>query len=179
MVDKVGYSHIRGFLERTTEAVYKFYRNEIAPQNYIADRGCSFVSSKDADKTVLSADDPQLSLNRFMRPYPLSIEDGTISIRMEAFKHERGDPCTYDEGDRHYSTAGVDVKMAELDPGVFSSPYRLAGKDGKLWAEIRMRYGLPIPAPISHKDHLAINDVSKVVEFSSFVQSPNKKNLEY
>jgi|GEM_PF-923337 len=179
MVDKVGYSHIRGFLERTTEAVYKFYRNEIAPQNYIADRGCLFVSSKDADKTLLLADDPQLSLNRFMRPYPLSIEDGTISIRMEAFRHERGDPCTYDKGDRHYSTAGVDVKMAELDPGVFSSPYRLAGKDGKLWAEIRMRYGLPMPAPISHKDHLAINDVSKVVEFSSFVQLPNKKNLEY
>lgn len=59
VVDKLSYSHIRGFLERTTEAVYKFYRNEIGPQNYIADKGCLLLVSKEADKTQSLADDPQ------------------------------------------------------------------------------------------------------------------------
>lgn len=179
VVDKLSYSHIRGFLEHTTEAVYKFYKNEISPQNYIADKGCLRMVSKDVEKTQVLADDPVLAPNRIMRPFTINTGDGIIRIRMEAFEDDKGDPCGYDKGDDNYITASLDIKLADLDPGVFSAPYIMAGKDRKMWAEIRVRYGLPLPAPIKHRESMPVNNVGKVVELESLLALDNKKNLNY
>ncbi len=178
IVDKISYKHIRGFLERTTEAVYKLYHTEISQANYLADKGCLRLVSRDADKNLELAADPVLGPFRKMRPFNADAS-GVIKIIMESFKDNKGDPCGYDKGDHHYSVTSLEVKVADLNPGVYSAPYTLLGKDGKMSAEIRIRYGIPLPAPISHKDHLAVNDVTKVVELASSIALENTKNLDY
>lgn len=179
VVDKLSYSKIKGTFTRTTEAVYKLYHDQIAPANYLADKGCLIIVSREVEKNLTLAEDPVLAPLQKMKPFMISSTAESFKIVMEAYEDDKGEQCNYDKGDDSYNTAVAEIKLAELAPGVFSAPITLSGKEKKMSVVIRVRYGLPQPAPIKHKDVLRINSATAAVQLDSDIKLNNRKDLDF
>ena len=178
IVDKLSHKNIRGFLEKTTEAVYKFYNGEISQENCITNK-CIVLKSSDKEKSVNTSEDPVLSSIKALKVFRISQNTEVISLKMETFKNDKGDVCEFDKGDNHHSLVSLDIKLSDLNPGVFSNPLVMVAKDEKFTATIRVRYGLPVPIDIKPENIEKINDATKAITLKSQVDLTNKTNLTY
>ena len=178
VVDKLSHKNIRGFLEKNIEAVYKFYNDDIKSDNCLTNK-CLLLKSADKEKSINTADDISISAQRTLKQFKINPATGVISIKMESFKNDKGEPCEFDKGDNYHSFVSLDVKLSELNPGVFSTPLALIAKDDKFAAAIRVRYGIPLPADINPEGIEKVNDPSKPITLKSFLDLANKTNLNY
>jgi len=178
IVDKLSHKNIRGFLEKTTEAVYKFYNGELRPENCITNK-CIVLKSSDKEKSVNTSDDPVLNSTKALKVFRINQNSEVISLKMETFKNDKGDVCEFDKGDNYHSVVSLDIKLSDLNPGVFSAPLVMVAKDEKFAVSIRVRYGLPVPADIKPESIEKINDATKAITLKSQVDLTNKNNLNY
>lgn len=178
VVDKLSHKNIRGFLEKTIEAVYKFYNDDITPDNLITSK-CLVLKSTDKEKSINTADDISLGSLKTLKQFKINPIAGVINIKMESFKNEKGDPCEFDKGDNYHSVVSLDVKLSELNPGMFSAPLPMIAKDDKFAAAVRVRYGIPAPAEIKAEGIEKVNDPSKSITLKSLLDLANKANLNY
>lgn len=178
IVDKLSHKNIRGFLEKTTESVYKFFNENLAPESCLTNK-CIVLKSSDKEKSVNTADDPVLSSMKSLRIFKINQNSRVINIKMETFKNDKGEACEFVKGDKYYSIVPLDIKLSDLNPGVFSTPLALVAKDEKFSAAIRVRYGLPAPADIKPESTEKMNDATKAITLKSWVELGNKNNLNY
>ena len=178
VIEKLHHKDIRTLFKRSTEAVFKFYHNEVADNNCITNK-CLLLKSKEGERTVIVANDPVLNASKKLRVFKIDPASESINIKMETYEDDKGEICNYDKGDNYYSVASLNVKLSDLNPGIFSEPLTLFSKDEKFSAVIKVRYGIPIPVPITQDQAEAINDVTKVVTLRSLVNLTNKTNLKY
>ncbi len=178
VVDKLSHKNIRGFLEKTVEATFKFYNDDISPENNITNK-CLVLKSTDKEKAINTADDISLSSLRTLKQFKINPGTGVISIKMESFKNDKGEPCEFDKGDNYHSVVSLDVKLSELNPGVFSAQLPFIAKDDKFAASVRIRYGIPAPAAINPEGIDKVNDPSKSITLKSLLDLANKTNLNF
>ncbi|MDB5231985.1 MAG: L,D-transpeptidase catalytic domain [Chitinophagaceae bacterium] len=178
IVEQLAHKNIRGFLERSTEAVYKFYHDDAVASNVITDK-CLIVKSSDAEKSINVSQDPVLNAARKLKIFKINPASGTISLKMETYEDDKGDPCEHDKGDDYYFVTPLEIKLNDLNPGVLSAPYTITTKDDKFTAVIRVRYGIPAPEVIKQDNAELVNDVTKAVTLKSALDLNNKTNLTY
>lgn len=178
LVDKVSHTNIRSFLQKTTEAVYKFYHDDMVNENCITSN-CISVKYPDAEKTIITANDPAYSNLSKLKVFKMDPASGRIAIKMMTYKNNKGESCEYDKGDDYYFVSPLEIKLTELNPGVFSVPYTLVGKSEKFTSVIRVRYLPPVPANIKQDKPENVNDATKAVTLHSLVELTNKTNLTY
>lgn len=178
VVDKLSHKNVRGFLEKNTESVFKFYADALAPENCITSK-CLVLKSSEKEKSVNTADDISLSSQKTLKTFKINPSSGLISIKMESFKNDKGDPCEFDKGDNYHSVVSLDLKLTEHNPGVFSTPLAIMAKDDKFAAAIRFRYGIPAPADIVATGIEKVNDPQKAITLQSKLELTNKTNLAY
>ena len=178
IVDKLSHKNIRGFLEKTTQSVYKFYIGDVSLENRITNK-CIVLKSSDKEKSVNTSDDPVISSLKALKIFRINQNSEVISLKMETFKNDKGDVCEFDKGDNYHSVVSLDIKLSDLNPGVFSVPLVMVAKDEKFAASIRVRYGLPVPANIQPESLEKINDATKAITLKSQVDLINKNNLTY
>ncbi len=178
VVDKLSHKNIRAFLEKEIDAVFKFYHDEFLPDNNITNK-CIVLKSIDKEKSINTADDIAISALKSLKQFKVNSSRGVIQLKMESFKNDKGDVCEYDRSDNYHSIVALEVKLHELNPGVFSAQLPIIAKDDKFAASIRVRYGIPAPAPITAEAIEKVNDPLKSITLKSMLELSNKANLSY
>ncbi len=178
IVDKLSHKNIRAFLEKEIDAVFKFYHDEFLPDNNITNK-CIVLKSTDKEKSINTVDDIAISSLKNLKQFKVNSSKGVIQLKMESFKNDKGDICEYDRSDNYHSIVALEVKLHELNPGVFSAQLPIMAKDDKFAASIRVRYGIPAPAPITAEAIQKVNDPLKSITLKSMMELSNKANLSY
>ncbi len=178
VIDKLSHKNVRGFLEKTTNSVFKFFNSDASPDNLLTSR-CIVVKSTEKEKTVGMTEDPTLSPMKNLKAFKIGAKSDVIRLVMETFKNDNGDVCEFDKGDNYHSVVSSELKLSEIAPGVFSQVLGMSAKDDKFSATFKIRYGIPSPADIKSDLTEKVSDVGKSVQLSTSIELVNKSGLSY
>lgn len=168
MVTRIQHGNIRGFLEKNTEAVFKFYHDSAAENNIIS-----------SPCIVLKSQEPENEKNITETLKTFSVSSSQIHIYLETWEDDKGEIFNHDKGDDAYSLTAIDIELDSLAPGVFSTPFTYQSKDNKFTIGIKVRYGMPVPEPIAPDATENILNAAKSVTLKSHLSLGNKQGLKY
>lgn len=178
VVEKLQHKDIRSFLEKSTEAVFKFYHDTVVQENYLAE-SCIIVNSKQEERTIDLSNDAEFKQKRNLKPFAIPSTSTSIILKMENYEDDKGEVCIHDKGDDHFYISSLQINLAEVNAGVFSKSFNLISEKEKYAAVVKVRYGIPKPDDIIHINAEEVTEVTKPITLQSDVKLINKKGLTY